>query len=138
MGAPLMRALCTFVVAAFITFSTSGCATIIKGYEDSVRLNNGSDSVRVFDSVGREIPVTKIVKNKAAVIYTTREIKLRSNQEHTLTIQHQGTEKKVTVYPRIGLGWLALDLVCGGLPSLYDAYTGNWNNFAPIDVSPNR
>lgn len=117
-----------FVVALL----SSGCATIIKGYEDSVRIVNAPDSLRVFDNDGNEIAIQRSFVVHRDGDYALTEIKLRSNQNHTLKFKNQNEEKIVTIYPKLGFGWVLLDIICFGVPTLYDAYTGNWNNFSDI------
>ncbi|MEW6062484.1 MAG: hypothetical protein AB1600_11150 [Bacteroidota bacterium] len=129
--------LCTLTVFVFII--SSGCATLLKGYEDNVKIMNASDSLRIFTKEGIEIPIMRdTVHTNYDIHYSVRSIKLRSNQNHTLILKKQNEEKIVELYPRLGLGWVVLDLLCGGFPSFYDAYTGNWNTFPPIDGSMNK
>ncbi len=111
----------------------SGCATIIKEYEDSVRIVNAPDSLRVFDNNGNEITINRSFIVHRDGDYSLAEIKLRSNQNHTLNFKNQNKEKIITIYPKLGFGWVLLDLLCGGIPTLYDAYTGNWNKFSDIE-----
>ena len=113
----------------------SGCATLLKGYEDSVRLNYTSDSLKVFTKEGVEIPINKKLVEGGYGTYYVNEIKLRSNEVHILTLKNQNRVKTITLYPKLGFGWVFLDLVCGVLPSFYDAYTGNWNRFSDINAS---
>lgn len=114
-----------------------GCATMLKGYEDTVNIKNPSDSLQVFTMTGDELAVTKTNKRYQGKfgIVNGREILLRTDREHTLIIRSPYGEKKVTVYPKLWFGWVALDLLCGGLPSFYDAYTGCWNTFDDIDAA---
>ena len=123
------------VIILFIAILTnSGCATILKGYEDTVRLHNVSDSLQIFNKEGLEIPIIQSTVKLNYVVAKRYDIKLRSNQNHTLIFKNQTEEFTIIVYPKIGFGWILLDLLCGGLPSFYDAYTGNWNRFSDITV----
>ncbi len=128
----------TIIVSLCLTsLFISGCATVLKGYEDTIPIMNPTDSLRIFTADGESIPVTitkKRYQTKDGIVFG-REIRLRSDREHTLIIRSPYGEKKVTVYPKLWFGWVALDLLCGGLPSFYDAYTGCWNTFDDIDAA---
>ena len=131
----------TFAVLIFSLFSFN-CATIIKGYEDTVVLKNAPDSLQVVTHDGIELNLGSKVDLKfppkggtAMIEVITRTISLRSNKEHTLHLKYQGKEKVITIYPKIGLGWAFLDIICLGVPVIFDMYTGNWNRFLDIDVT---
>ena len=126
-----------FIITVLILFSviSSGCATMLKGYEDDVRLISASDSLQIFTKDGDEVPIVTNHIIKGNNEYFVREISLRSNQSHTLILKTGGKEKKITIYPKLGFGWVFLDIICGGFPSFYDAYTGDWNKFSSIDAS---
>ncbi len=133
----IVRDLRPFIPLLFLSFFIPGCATMLKGYEDTVNIRNPSDSLQVFTMTGDELAVTKTnkrYKGKFGIV-NGREILLRTDREHTLIIRSAQGEKKVTVYPKLWFGWVALDLLCGGLPSFYDAYTGCWNTFDDIDAA---
>lgn len=128
----------TIIVSLCLTsLFASGCATVLRGYEETVPIKNPSDSLRIFTANGEEIPV--ILTNKRYLgkdgIVFGKEIRLRSDREHTLIIRSSYGEKKITVYPKLWFGWVALDLACGVIPSFYDAYTGCWNTFSEIDAA---
>lgn len=134
-------AVITLTVLIFSLFSFN-CATIIKGYEDTVVLKNAPDSLQIITNDGVEIKVTTtyeyVFPSKAgdSMLYTgIKRISLRSNKEHTLHFRYHGRERIVTVYPKIGLGWAFLDIICLGIPVIFDMYTGNWNRFLDIDAA---
>ena len=68
---------------------------------------------------------------KPALIKT---ISLRKNKEHVLVLKSGDREKRIMVYPKIGAGWLVVDLITGIFPIFVDAYTGNWNYFEEINA----
>jgi hypothetical protein len=118
-----------------------GCATLLKGYEDTVILINAPDSIRIVSHEGSELPVTnttvRVPSPKIPNKYVDAQVKsvrLRNNKEHTLHLKYGEREKIITVYPTIGLGWGVLDLVCGIFPMFIDMYTGSWNEFSAIDA----
>jgi len=131
----------TFAVLIFSLFSFN-CATIIKGYEDTVVLKNAPDSLHIITNEGAEIKVHTtfeyVFPSKAgdSIQYKgIKRISLRSNKEHTLHLKYHGRERILTVYPKIGVGWAFLDIICLGVPVIFDMYTGNWNRFLDIDVT---
>ncbi len=131
-----MKVITLFALTIVVVITSSGCATFLKGYEDSVTITNASDSLRVFTKEGKEIPIIKdTVRINGYGFYLVRSINLRSNQNYSLVLRKHDEEKIVELYPRLGFGWIVLDLLCGGFPSFYDAYTGSWNHFSSIDGS---
>lgn len=130
----------TFTVLIFSMFSFN-CATIIKGYEDTVILKNAPDSLRVVTQDGIELNLGKKVDLKfppkggtAMLEVITKTLSLRSNKEHTLHLLYKDKEKIVKVYPKVKIGWALLDIICLGVPVIFDMYTGNWNAFPDIDA----
>jgi len=130
-----MKVTILFTLTIFVFIISSGCATLLKGYEDNVKITNASDSLHIFTKEGIEIPIIKDTIHTEYGFYSVRSINLRSNQNHTLILKEQSEEKIVELYPKLGFGWIVLDLLCGGYPSFYHAYTGNWNKFSTIDAS---
>jgi hypothetical protein len=133
----------TILVSVIIVFSlfSVNCATMLKGYEDTVILTNAPDSIRVFTHDGIEIPVVdkiiRVQESKSSVNSieaTAKTIRLRSNKEYILHLKFEDKEKVITIYPKIGFGWALLDFICGIIPSFYDAYTGSWNRFPNVDA----
>lgn len=135
-------------VVVFICTVASGCATVFKGYEDSVQLIGAPDGLRVMTGEGVQLPIEDVKTGRIEVLRDEqgnikavhhgeeeKRIRLRSNREHTLTLKHKEVEKIVTVYPKIGVGWAILDILFGGLPPFFDIYTGNWNHFDDIDAT---
>lgn len=134
--------LSSFIIALF----SSGCATVIKGYESEVVIHNVSDSLQVFTSHGVKLHTEVGIlekkvyspKSKMAISYffddsTKKVISLRSNREHILFLKEGEKEYKLYIYPKLHVGWLALGVILGGLPAVVDGITGNWNDFDDID-----
>lgn len=134
----LFRIIILSIAVIQSAFLLSGCATVFKGYKDSIIIENAPANLRVFTKDGIEIPVE--VKKKRAYSDSTkkyedvffRQIHLRSNKEHLLTLKSGDKEQKVELYPVINFRWVFLDIITGGFPALFDAYTGNWNKFEVI------
>ena len=118
-----------------------GCATIMRGYEDEVRVQNAPIGLRIFTKDSVEIPAIKRTIKVKQTGFTDKyenkevqEIHLRKNLAQVLVLKYQGKEKRVYVYPKINTGWFILDALLV-LPLGVDAYTGNWNSFDDIDGS---
>ena len=119
-----------------------GCATIMRGYEDEVRVQNAPIGLRIFTKDSVEIPVLKrTIKVVKQTGFTDKyenkevqEIHLRKNVDQVLILKFQGKEKRLYAYPKINTGWFILDAILV-LPLGVDAYTGNWNSFDDIDGS---
>lgn len=118
----------------------NGCATVFSRYEDTIDLKNAPEDIRVYDTNGVEMPVSERRdihysndkrKYEPALIKT---ISLRKNKEHVLVLKSGDREKRIMVYPKIGAGWLVVDLITGIFPIFVDAYTGNWNYFEEINA----
>lgn len=118
----------------------NGCATLFSSYEYSVDLKNAPENIKVYDINNVEIPISH--RRDVYLSYETRKyepliiktISLRKNKEHTLILKSEDKEQRVTVYPKIGAGWLIVDVVTGLFPVFIDAYTGNWHYFDNINV----
>lgn len=134
---------CLFVSIVLLIL-INGCATVFSSYEYSVDLNNAPENLKVYDINYVEIPIShrrdvylsnETKKYEPLLIKT---ISLRKNREHTLILKSGDKEHRVTVYPKIGAGWLVIDLVTGLFPVFIDAYTGNRHYFDDINVVFNK
>ncbi|MFA6596915.1 MAG: hypothetical protein WCS69_04265 [Ignavibacteriaceae bacterium] len=130
------------VALVLFSFLSFNCATLLKGYEDTITLNNAPDSIRVVDQHGAEIFVKTqtvrilIPKDGGSFIdKTSKTISLRNNKYYTLHLKYQDKEKIVSLYPKIGFGWAFLDVLCAGIPLIIDMYTGSWNRFPDVDAA---
>ncbi len=144
----------TFPVLVLTILILSGCATILKGYKDTIHINT-PDKVEIYDTDGEKLyvsqPVTKTEITSGNIItgnsgvrdtsysYKTRTlsmayIKLRSNPNHVLTVKTKKDSQKIVLYPKVGLGWVALDIVTGIVPLIIDLYTGNLKHFDTINI----
>lgn len=131
-----------YAFLGIVSLLSLNCATILKGYEDTVTLENAPDSIRVLTQEGIEIPVKekgiRVEKNDNSSVFinkTIKQISLRNNQEYTLHLKYHEKEKIVTVYPKLEFKWAFYDFILGIFPTFYDAYTGCWNTFPDIDSS---
>ncbi len=126
------------IVLIFSILTLTGCATVFKGYEDTLNITNAPADLKVLTKEGEELVVTsKTARIQDKKTYNVSEVNvksimLRSNDEHVLILKTGGTEKTVKVYPKISAGWLIFDFITGIFPVFIDMYTGNWNYFEPI------
>ena len=92
----------------------SSCATILHGSTEDVTFTTQPPGAKVYDS-GNMLGVTPI---------TT---KVRSNRPLAVTFKLDGYED-VTRYFSSGLmgGYLIFDILCGLMPVIVDAATGDW------------
>ncbi len=134
----VMKRHVSLLIFALYMIPLAGCATVFKGYEDEVRLLNLSGDHQIFDENGNKLDVSSRIIKHGSRDFTHSSILLRSNQQHKLRVRNNEIEKVITLYPRLGLGWLFVDLLAGGFPLFVDAYTGNWNYFPDADVSLDR
>ncbi len=124
----------------FIVLTFSGCATILSGYEDRVDLVNAPENIKVYSNDGVELPISsRPVKGYSTESHSfeTKEVKsinLRANQKYVLKLKADNKEKLIEVYPKLGAGWVILDIITGVIPAFIDAYTGNWNSFPIINA----
>ena len=133
------------IVLSF-SFLGFGCATVFTGYTSNLEIHNLPDSLRVYTSEGVELhgsyarmkPVVVHrseveVISEQAVDSTYQTFRLRSNRDHILLFKGGNSEYRRPAYAKLSGWWFALDLVCGGIPIVVDAMTGNWNYYDPIE-----
>ncbi|MDD8016931.1 MAG: hypothetical protein PHP42_01025 [Bacteroidota bacterium] len=131
----------SIILVVLLLFLFNGCATLFKGYEDPVHIYQYSEDVSFQTINGVQIPVHKTEqkfeidsRSHFSIDSTLYHISLYSNANHVLLIKTAKKEYSITRYPKLGWGWLVLDLLGGGVPMFIDIYTGAWNHFDPIVV----
>jgi hypothetical protein len=136
----LLSFLTTLILLVFFT----GCATILKGYEESVDLVNAPADLRVFTKDGAEISVDSLITNEWVWNQETREAKfvsgetfrsinLKTDRDYVLVLKYGDKEKIVETYRTLDAGWTILDFLFV-FPWIIDAYTGCWYGFQPIII----
>lgn len=125
-----MKFLLILTIAISFQFST-GCATILKGYDSEVELYNVDDSssFALFDGIPIDIPSTPKEMTRYSVS-TGREIpilqrdstvqvlKLRSKNDHVIVVNKNGKQVPFFVYPKLDPWWFIADILCLGTPAL--------------------
>jgi hypothetical protein len=134
----------TLLVSLFALLIFNGCATILKGYEESVDLVNAPADLRVYTKDGAEILIDSLKiqewvwnqekrQSDFVTSETFRSIKLRTDRDYVLVLKHGDKEKIVETYRTLDAGWAILDFLFV-VPWIVDAYTECWYGFRPIVI----
>ncbi len=128
-----------------IALCLSGCATVIEGYKSDLEIINPPSDLQVSTIEGVHLPlipktgrvavrdsVTRNMKYIDRPLNSAATIQLRSNKEYVLVLKYGSIEKRIEVSPKLNVLYFLLDVICGVLPVIPDAATGNWNYFEPI------
>ncbi len=136
------------------SFLFTSCATILKGYEDEVAIvYDSNEPIEVYETNGERIDISW--KDSVTVVITDRidvesnkvteftkqktlyrsYIYLRSNEKHFLLLKTADGEQKISLYPKVGLGWVFFDVIFGGIPLVIDLYNGNLNHYDYITLT---
>jgi hypothetical protein len=111
-----MKILRNLLVIAILTvlLTFSGCATLLAPTTQPLSLSTDVENVEVFIN-GKYVGVAPTVVNLTA----DKEyvIQFKKNGYHTVTS---------VVTPKIGLGWVVVDLIGGFVPVIIDAITRRW------------
>ena len=146
----MMKILITFFLIIII-FLFNNCATILKGYTDTVRIENAPEDLQIFDEDGIKIPIYEKSIREGIYIYIptrkqwdgnkiikVKEINLKSQKEQVLLLKSQGKEKKIKLYGKISGFYLVLDSIFFIYPAFIDAYTSNWYKYDDINAKMNE
>jgi len=133
------------ILSVLIVSLGSGCATVFSGYQTNVDIKNLPDSLHVNTTEGLELPtkytheIDNPVHESSGIVYhneivdsTYRTVQLRGNRDYVLIFKSKNTEYHYAAYAKINGWWLTLDIICGGVPFIIDAITGNWNYYDSI------
>lgn len=117
-----MKVLATLLAVATLALST-GCATILKGKYQSLSVMSDPSDARVTINgslVGKTPVVTRVNGAKEQVIEVAKD----------------GYAKRtMIVTTSVGAGWIIADVLCGVIPLIVDAVTGDWNSLDNSNVS---
>ncbi|KAK3582433.1 hypothetical protein CHS0354_023979 [Potamilus streckersoni] len=68
-----------------------------------------------------------VMINGQKVGQTPLKLELRANKDYEIVFEKEGYEPvRRQVYPRVGVGWIVLDVLGGLVPIIVDAVTGDW------------
>jgi hypothetical protein len=99
---------------AIIVFMFNGCASIIHGSTDKVDFSSNPTGAQVYVN-GQLMGTAPFALN------------LESKKTYTIEFRKDGyVNKTVLINNKVGAGWIVLDVICGLLPVIVDAATGNW------------
>lgn len=142
-----MKFISSLFLILSINFILNGCATILKGYESTVQIENAPNIDKVTDQNNHIVPLEIILnkrhknildpESKEIVTHTVFDtsycgLRLKSGNEYWLNFYMNGKTKVIHLYPKVDIGWVFLDLITGIFPSFIDAYTGSWNYYDDI------
>lgn len=102
--------------------SLSGCATVLNGSTQKVKLTTDPDDAKVY--------VNGVYFGETPV-----ELELDTSQVYSVEFRKRGYESQgVLIGNKVGLGWVVIDLCLGVVPVFIDAVTGDWNTLHPNKV----
>ncbi len=105
------------VLIAIIIPFINGCATILKGSNETVDINSDPNGAKVY-------------VNGQMLGKTPLQVKLSAKNTHYIEFVKEGYEKKTYILSSsVGGEWIILDILLGVLPLIIDAATGSWYNF---------
>jgi hypothetical protein len=104
-------------------FVLNGCATLIKGTTEEVRITSCPDNA-------------KISVNGANLGKTPFKTQLKSNQTYTIEFEKEGYENRtVLLNNSVMAGYVVLDILCGLAPVIVDAATASWFTLDNNDIN---
>lgn len=124
-------------------FLLTGCATILRGYEQKVDVLNRTPDTKIYTTDNIEVPIQAKLnyrlnkeEKRYVVADTTYYIVLHQAHRQILTVSANGRQKNVEMYPYLSGGYLIADIIFGVIPAFVDSETGCWYHFdGPIDLA---
>jgi PEGA domain len=111
------------VVGICILLGTTGCATILKGKYQSIAVSSEPSDARVTingNYAGKTPVITRVNGTKEQVVEVSKD---------------GYSTRTMIVTTSVGAGWIVADFLCGVLPMLVDAITGDWNSLDNSNVN---
>jgi len=107
-------------------FGSSACATIVRGAEADLSIDNAPPNLLAFDRAGEPLPLERTADGTAhaKVSYKTDLIFLKSD----------GKTAAVVPESRVAIGFVICDILLDLFPLLIDWATSKWTNFDDIDA----
>ncbi len=110
------RSVSCALLATFVFFLTSGCATVFKKNTQSIDVYSTPSGADVY-------------LNGQLVDTTPATIFVNGTVHQTLELRMDGYQSQVVVLTSsVGVGWVVIDVIFGAFPVVIDAVTGNWNS----------
>lgn len=111
------------LLAASTLVLSSGCATILKGSRESLTV--------VSQPAGAKVQINGIDVGNTPL--TTR---VNGTNDQLVMVRKDGYETRtILVASSVGAGWIVVDFLCGVLPLLVDAVTGDWKSLDQNNVN---
>ncbi len=111
------------LLAASTLALSSGCATILKGSRESLTV--------VSQPAGAKVQINGIDVGNTPL--TTR---VNGTNDQLVMVRKDGYETRtILVASSVGAGWIVVDFLCGVLPVLVDAVTGDWKSLDQNNVN---
>ena len=120
---PLMKPFvtATLLFTCLLTLQL-GCATLLADKVKAVPIQT--------TPTGADVYIDGIKRGR-----TPLTLQLDPRRSYTLVFKGEGLEDQVfDVRNEVGVGWVVLDVILGGLPAIIDAQTGAWHSFVPESV----
>ena len=110
-------------LAFFAALLVTSCATLFS--------NNAGTVTIASDPVGADVVIDGKSYGQTPISVT-----LDKKNSYHVEISKPGYETAyVSITNKIGVGWVVLDIVAGGIPLIVDAVTGAWNSLTPDTIS---
>ena len=116
-----MKILAILLAASTLFLSTS-CATILKGSRETVDITSDPSGARVQIN-GIDVGTTPV------------SAKVNGTDDQLIQVRKEGFDSRsMMIRSTVGAGWVIVDIICGGLPLLIDAITGDWKSLDRNDA----
>jgi len=117
-----MKVLATLLAVATLALST-GCATILKGkYQNLSVMSDPSDA--------------RVTINGSLIGKTPVVARVNGAKEQVIEVAKDGYAKRtMIVTTSVGAAWIIADILCGFIPLIVDAITGDWKSLDNSNVS---
>ncbi len=102
------------IVVLLAVVTLAGCATIFSGSSTNIPISS-------------DPPEAKVYVNGTYMGRTPLVVNLAKDKDYVVQFKQDGYEIQTRlINSKMGIGWLVLDLLSGGVPILVDAITGDW------------
>lgn len=110
------------LLAASTLFLSTGCATILKSNSEHLNITS--------DPSGARVQI-----NGIDVGNTPLNTKVNGTRDQLIQVRKEGFDSRsMMITSTVGAGWVIVDILCGGLPLLIDAITGDWKSLERTDA----
>ena len=131
-----LKAFLIFVCCLFIT----GCATILKGYDDDVAIFGASEEIEVTTLEGVKLETKRLWRDYVEpetgkdTIVIADVFKIRSNKDYVLKIKDKNKYYRVNLDRKLAFGYFTFGIAFGIVPAIYDGIAETWYYYDDIDL----